>query len=126
MPAERKPFQWSPNSKLGLANDCQPITQSSLGMVAEQRTNRGMRWRAYFFPFRHQEIEYDVSIVRDIRDREVRIFTDAGRCLRSRPSAAHAGRGALRWVGTPATRRALLQKKAVGHLGTLTRHALND
>eukprot|EP01004_Peranema_trichophorum_P005802 NODE_464_length_2721_cov_49.625096_g397_i0.p1 GENE.NODE_464_length_2721_cov_49.625096_g397_i0~~NODE_464_length_2721_cov_49.625096_g397_i0.p1 ORF type:complete len:883 (-),score=210.48 NODE_464_length_2721_cov_49.625096_g397_i0:72-2408(-) len=31
---------------------------------------------------RSREIEYDVSIVRDIRDREVRIFTDAGRCLR--------------------------------------------
>eukprot|EP00667_Euglena_gracilis_P000465 EG_transcript_464 len=31
---------------------------------------------------RTREIDYDVSIVRDIRDREVRIFTDAGRCLR--------------------------------------------
>ena len=31
---------------------------------------------------RTREIDYDVSIVRDIKDREVRIFTDAGRCLR--------------------------------------------
>eukprot|EP00993_Chasmostoma_nieuportense_P004118 NODE_47_length_3746_cov_20.153357_g43_i0.p1 GENE.NODE_47_length_3746_cov_20.153357_g43_i0~~NODE_47_length_3746_cov_20.153357_g43_i0.p1 ORF type:complete len:1204 (+),score=381.96 NODE_47_length_3746_cov_20.153357_g43_i0:29-3640(+) len=38
--------------------------------------------RALFKLRRTREIEYDVSIVRDIKDREVRIFTDAGRCLR--------------------------------------------